>query len=303
MSYLLKGALLGLSLSFTACTGQFQVVRLNNAPEYNVVESQENLRKITIAHLNATDLRGNTANIFEYISKEEALAHAKWLADFFVKEKVDIITLNEVDYAGTAKTGGLDQPKIIAEFMGPPYNYVMFDQYLKSPLWTTGNAMISRFPMRTIYRHLYEGDLDSRLGQMFKDFIHGEIKVGKRELEVITLHFDDEKGLYDFRRKEQAQELHQYVMNYHHQHPNSFIVVPGDYNDAHDSQIMRTILAGGVLHPPAENFGLKTYQNGNLYTDIDHVLATRNIAINDYHTFNFPWSDHLGVLCELEFLE
>ena len=77
--------------------------------------------------------------------------------------------------------------------------------------------------------------------------------------------------------------------------------MPGDYNDAHDSQIMKLFLQE-VLHPPAENFGLNTYQNGNLSADIDHVLATSNIA-NDYHTFNFPWSDHLGLLCELEFLE
>ena len=85
MSYLLKGHY-GFKPQFTACTGQFQVVRLNNAPEYNMVESQENLRKITIAHLNAADLRGNTPNIFEYISKKKRWsARSGWLI-FWLKK-------------------------------------------------------------------------------------------------------------------------------------------------------------------------------------------------------------------------
>ena len=91
------------------------------------------------------------------------------------------------------KNRRIGSPKIIAEFMGQPYNYVMFDQYLKSPLWTTGNAMISRFPMRTIYRHLYKETLILDL-TIFKDFIHGEIKVGKRELEVLPFILMMKKG-------------------------------------------------------------------------------------------------------------
>ncbi len=295
-------------VALTSCTaGRFQVVHLNNAPRYENVTSGEDARAVTFAHLNAADLRGNTTFLFETISQEEARYHAAWLADFSRREKIGIINLNELDYAGTTKTGGLDQPKIIAEHLGAPYNYVLFDQYLKSPGLITGNAVISRFPMKAVHRHLY-GDsdcnfFDSRIEHFFKDFVHVSVRVGKRELNVINTHLDDSEGEYEFRKKEEARELAAYVRSFAQQNPGSYIVLAGDFNAGHNSKIMKILLKDGILHPPAENFGLKTHQNGNPTHDLDHILASSNIKIHNYRTFNFPWSDHLGLMCELEFLE
>ena len=305
MLYFSNGWLLGISLGLTSCLGSFEVVNLNHALSYEKAVPQKDSKKITFAHLNAADLRGNTPFLFEYISRKEALDHARWLADFFREKGVDIITLNEVDYAGTAKTGGLDQPKVIAEFMGSPYNYIVFDQYMKSPLWTTGNALVSSFPTKTVHRHLYgakEGELDSRLEHLFKDFIHVKIKVGKRELDLITTHLDDADGEFSFRRHEEARELAGYVTELKQKNPQSYIVAAGDFNDGYNSRTMKMLLKDGTLHPPAENFGLKTHQSGNPTQDLDHILASSNIKINNYRTFNFPWSDHLGLICELEFV-
>lgn len=305
MPYFSNGWLLGLSLGLTSCLGSFEVVRLNHAPPYDTADSKEDLRKINFAHLNAADLRGNTTNLFQFISREEALQHAQWLADFSRKEKIGIFTFNELDYAGTAKTGGFDQPKIIAELAGSPYNYVVVDQYMKSPLWTTGNALISSSPVKIEYRHLYgakECELDSRLEHLFKDFIHVKVKVGKRELDVITTHLDNEGSEFSFRRHEEVQELAGYVTELKEKNPNSYVVVAGDFNDSYNSKTLKKLLSSGILHPPEENFGLKTHPNGNPTKDLDHILASGNIAIHNYRTFQFPWSDHLGLMCELEFL-
>ena len=294
-----------LGLGLTSCLGSFQVVHLHNAPSYENVDSDEEIKKVTFAHLNAADLRGNTTNLFQFISKEEAEQRAASLADFTRKEKIGIFTFNELDYAGTAKTGGFDQPKIIAEFAGSPHNYVVVDQYMKSPLWTTGNAIISSFPVKIEYRHLYgnqECELDSRLGHLFKDFIHVKVKVGKRELDVITTHLDDADGEFSFRRHEEARELADYVTELKQKNPYSYIVAAGDFNDSYNSKTMKILLSSRILHPPAENFGLKTHQNGNPSKDLDHILASGNIVIHNYKTFTFPWSDHLGLMCELEFL-
>src|SRR3989338_8781125 len=91
---LLQGVL---SLGLTSCLGNFEVIRLNNAPPYYQATSYEEVKTIHFAHLNAADLRGNTPFLFEFISKQEAREHAKSLADFMLKEKIDIISLNEVD--------------------------------------------------------------------------------------------------------------------------------------------------------------------------------------------------------------
>ena len=300
----LLSAILGLGL--TSCLGSFEVVHLNDAASYEQVNSNQDIQKITFAHLNAADLRGNTQFLFEFISEKEARHHAQWLGNLLLKEKVSIISLNEVDYAGTAKTGSLDQPKIIAEYMGEPYNYVLFDQYMKSPLWTTGNAVISKFPTQAVHRHLYGtycSSLDTRLGHLFKDFIHTEVKVGNKTLNIITTHLDDENEEYNFRRREEAEELREYIKNYYLQHPDNYLVVAGDLNDSHDSKTMEILLADEIIYPPRENFGLKTHQNGNPTQDLDHILASNNIIIHNYRTFQFPWSDHLGLMCELEFLE
>lgn len=305
MSRLYQGMLISLNLSLTSCLGSFEVVHLNNAPAYEEVISQEDIRKINFVHLNAADLRGNTPFLFEFISEEEARYHAKWLADFLRRNKIDIVEFNELDYAGTLKTGGLDQPLLITQYWGHPYNYVVFDQYMKSPLWTTGNAVVSRFPAKAMYRHLYGADcrnLDTRLGHLFKDFIHTEIKAGNKTVDIITTHLDEETGDYNFRRIEEAQELANYVRELLQNNPNRYIVAAGDFNDSYDSETMKIILSSG-LYPPVENFGLKTYQNGNPTDDLDHILASPNIKIHNYRTFQFPWSDHLGLMCELEFVE
>ncbi len=306
MPYFSHGWLLGLSLGLTSCLGSFKVVHLHNTPAYENVDSHEDIKTVTLAHLNAADLRGNTTNLFHFISREESQQRAKWLADFSRKERIDIFNFNELDYAGTAKTGGFDQPTIIAEFAGPPHNYVVVDQYMKSPLWTTGNAIVSSFPAKTAHRHLYgakEGEPDSRLEHLFKDFIHVKVKVGKRELDLITTHLDNEDGEFSFRRHEEARELADYVTELKQKNPHSYIVAAGDFNDSYNSRTIKILLKDGILHPPAENFGLKTYQNGNPEHDLDHILTSDNIAIHNYRTFQFPWSDHLGLICELEFLK
>ncbi|MEK6900447.1 MAG: endonuclease/exonuclease/phosphatase family protein [Nanoarchaeota archaeon] len=293
-----------LSISSASCIGEFKVYTLNDASSYEASDSSENIKEITFAHLNAADLRGNTTNLFQIISKEEALERSRWLADYLLKEKADFVALNEVDYKDSLKTGNLDQPQVIAEFMGQPFNYVLFDQYLKSPLWTTGNAMISKYPLNALHRHLFGEDeygFDSRVDHFFKDFIDVEVKIGKREAHVVYTHFDDQKDEYAFRREEEVRQFADYIVSLKKREPDVYIIAAGDFNDTTDSPTLKKLLDTGYLHPPAKNFGVKTYQAGEPYEGIDHILVSDNITIKNYRTFDFPWSDHLGLLCDLEF--
>lgn len=285
--------------TLASCTGVFGLLRLNNAPSYDSYNSNANIKKMIGVYLNAADLRGNTQNIFEIVSGKKIKYRAKWLSKFFKSHFVDWSSLSEVDYEGTLKTGSLNQPKLIADYWGSPFNYVAIDKYLKSPGWVTGNAIISRFPMKLIKRHIFgENKPFGRLKHTYKDFIHANLKVGRRKLENITNHFND--GFLSVRMQE-AKELAEYVYNFYKEDPVSYIVAPGDYNSKHNSRPIRKILESGILAPPTKNFGIKTYRLHNPYSDIDHIFATRNMKFNYYETFDFPWSDHKGLICELEF--
>lgn len=294
-------------LSLASCvTGSFRILRLNGASDYDEYHSDEDLRKINFAYLNAADLRGNNDNIFKSVEMEEVLRRAEFLAKQMLKEKVDILCLSEVDYEDSIKTGCLNQPEIIAAFMGAPYNYVLFDEYMKSTVWTTGNAVISKFPMKAMHRHLYgetvhgeKGYYLDRVVHSYKDFIHAGIKIGRRELDAIVSHLSH---VFPDLKMNEVSEILEYTTKLYRQNPDRFIIASGDCNDAHDSPPVKKLLSNGILHPPA-NFGLKTYPSDKPKDDLDHILTTENLRLNNYRTFDFPYSDHLGLICEMEFLE
>ncbi|MEA3378967.1 MAG: hypothetical protein U9Q69_05025, partial [Nanoarchaeota archaeon] len=178
------------SLAMASCTGRFILKTLNSAVNYDKYSSNQNISQINLAYLNAADFRGRTMNIFETITPEMALFRIKQLAKFFIEEKIDIFCGGEFDSYDTYKTGCLNQSLELAKFMGSPYNYVLMDEYMKSPLWTTGNCIISKFPLKRRKRHIFGGRmLDKRLKHMYKDFIHITSKVGRRELEMINNYF------------------------------------------------------------------------------------------------------------------
>ncbi|MEK6816188.1 MAG: endonuclease/exonuclease/phosphatase family protein [Nanoarchaeota archaeon] len=294
------GLISSTGIAVASCLGGFGLVRLNNAPDYDSYASNEDIRKIHFAYLNAADLRGDTPNLWAIVSRKKILRRAKWLASYSRTNRFDFLGLSEVDYKDTLKTGCVNQPQAIAKYMGTPYDYVIFDEYAKSSGWTTGKAVVSRFPMKPIYRHVYgkKNGFFGRFRHVFKDFIHVGSKVGRRKLDIINNHFYDG---YESVKMDEAKQLLAYATKLMKEDPNRFMVAPGDYNSTHDSNVMTKILSTGVFFPPAVNFGLKTYRSSNPYSDIDHILANQNLKITDFRTFHFPWSDHLGVECMLEF--
>lgn len=298
--------LAGGMLALTSCAaGQFRVVdkavELNGTPSTYKIE--EKVEGFNFLFLNAGDLRGNTSNTLKFISKEESLANAKLLGELLKISGADVIGLAEVDYP-TAKTGWVNQPLEIFKEMGELFNFLVIDEYLISPLWSTGGAMISSYRLKTVHRHLYGEDgefLKSRLDYFFKDFIHVEGEIGTKKVNFILTHFDDGENEFGFRRNEQVKIYADYIRKFKHQNPESIIVAAGDYNDGKDSKTMSILLSTGVLFPPKGGFGTKTYQNGNPTRDLTHILATDNVDIEDLETFYYPHTDHLGLRAYIRF--
>lgn|SRR3989344_3575370 len=308
-SKFLSGAL---SLALASCLGSFQVMRFNDALPYQEAENI-NTEKIRLVYFNAADFRGNTTNLFKFISTETSQDRTKCFGEFCKRVGADIVAVSEVDWY-SLKTGNLDQPEAIIQAMGSPYNYLVVDQYLKSPLWTTGNMAISLFPLKTVHRQLFgdHDDLDTRLGHYFKDFIHLRAKVGlssQEELDLLITHLDEDENSVSFRRKEQAREMTAYIRELKQSNPSAYIIVAGDFNDSYNSKVMKMFLKDGLLHLPEENYDLPTFQADNPSLDLDHILASSNVKITHYQSFEVKdkegelLSDHLGVMCDLELLK
>jgi endonuclease/exonuclease/phosphatase family metal-dependent hydrolase len=296
-------------VTLTGCTyGKFGVVRLNNAPSYNGVNKNEDIKKVKLAYWNSADLRGNTGNLFAFISEETSIHRAKSAGQYFKKEGVDIIGLGEVDYEDTWKTGFRDQPFDITKTMNSPHDYVVVDQYMKALLvpWTTGNAMISRHPTKVVHRHFYgeNGVLDMRLNHLFKDFIHVKVKIGNKELDVIVSHLDNEDS--SATRKKELWEINTYVRGYLQKKPDAYIALMLDANAEKDSTEIKGFLSHGIFHPPKQNYGIPTYPSDNPTRGISHIFV-KNGEIEDYERFcltdkNEEYiSDHCGVKGTLVF--
>ncbi|MBU0470201.1 MAG: endonuclease/exonuclease/phosphatase family protein [Nanoarchaeota archaeon] len=293
-------ALIGL----TSCLGSFKVINLNGSPDYQEYNSSEEVRELDFAFLNAADLRGDCSNLFNRITKTEALAHANKLAE--ILRGVDLVCLTEVDYKDSIKTGKLNQPEVIAKFMGSEYNYVVFDEFMKFPIpvWTTGNGMISKHPLKAVFRHPYgqeaneeSGSVINRLSHLYKDFIHVEAKVGKRIVNTLVTHLSDNPR--NNLRTTEINDLLSYITKLYEQNPNRHILVAGDFNCAPDSEIIQTLTSNGILSL-APDSGLKTYPSDKPLSSIDHIL-THNIEVSELRTFYYPYSDHLGLRCRLKF--
>ncbi len=293
-------------VSLTSCTpGEFKVVRLNNAPTYDEVTSQEDIREVPFAYWNAADLRGDTPNLFEFISAATSQQRADSVGTYFREQGLGIIGLGEVDYDDTAKTGFRDQAIDIAAAMNSPYDYVVVDQYMVSRLfpWTTGNGMVLQYPAKVVHRHLFGEDepFDSRLGHLFKDFIHVKIKVGKRELDVILSHLDDEDNLTFSRRRDELEKILAYAAKVKQENEHAYIAFMADANAVQDSSEMRRVLTHGLFHPPERNYGIPTHRSHNPTMGISHVFVTQNMEIQDYDRFcpqdnkGEYISDHCGV--------
>ena len=302
-------------LATASChAGDFKVVRFNDAPSYEKSEStstnesnKPELRKARVAFFNAADFRGNTGNLFQIISKETSKERVECFGTFCRYMGADIMALSEIDYAETLKTGEIDQPQELAKSMGDPYNYVVVDKYMDTPLWSTGNAMVSRFPVKTVQRHLYGEDnpLDDRIGYLFKDFLHVKIKIGDHDVDFILNHFDDGEGPYSFRKIEEARAVNDYILELVKKNPHRYIISVGDYNAGKDSRTMKILLSSGLLKS-ADNLGIPTYPADKPKIDIDHILFSKNISSSNFRTFAIRdengklISDHRGVMVDLE---
>lgn len=187
----------------------------------------------------------------------------------------DVVGLQEVD-AGSLRSGFINQTEYLAVRGGFPYWYDKTNRNL-GKLAQHSIGMLSRFPTAEITEHKLPGLVPGR-GALTVEF-----KTAGSPLILIILHL----ALGRRARKRQLGLVSELIDGYKH------TVVMGDMNCQPDSEEMKWLLDNSQLVAPADK--LPTFPSWRPQKNIDHILVSPTLQIEDVRVLNYPLSDHLPI--------
>ena len=193
---------------------------------------------------------------------------ARILADY------DFVGLQEVD-AGSLRSGFVNQIKYLSDKAGFAH---VFDQSNRKigMISQHGNAALSRIPPEAITEHKLpglpgRGVLEVRFGS------------GPDALHVLILHM----ALSRRGRLRQIGFLAEQVADYHH------VILMGDLNCDSDSPEMAVLVDVARLREPAP--GLCTFPSWRPSRQLDHILVSSSIMVEQVQVLDCVFSDHLPI--------
>ena len=193
---------------------------------------------------------------------------ARILADY------DLVGLQEVD-AGSLRSGFVNQVKYLADQAGFAH---VFDQSNRKigMISQHGNAVLSRVRPDAIAEHKLpglpgRGVLDVRFGS------------GPDALHVLILHM----ALGRRGRLRQIGFLAERVADYRH------VILMGDLNCDSDSPEMAVLVETARLREPAS--GLHTFPSWQPSRQLDHILVSSSIGVEQVEVLDYAFSDHLPI--------
>ena len=195
-------------------------------------------------------------------------AIARILADY------DFVGLQEVD-AGSLRSGFVNQIKYLADQAGFAH---VFDQSNRKigMISQHGNAALSRIQPDAITEHKLpglpgRGVLEVRFGS------------GPDALHVLILHM----ALSRRGRLRQIGFLAERVADYRH------VILMGDLNCDSDSPEMAVLVETACLREPAP--GLHTFPSWQPSRQLDHILVSSSIVVEQVEVLDYAFSDHLPI--------
>jgi endonuclease/exonuclease/phosphatase family metal-dependent hydrolase len=208
-------------------------------------------------------------------------------------EKVDVICMNEVDF-DSRRSYGIDQAEYIAK--GLCYNHVLKERIFSVPgLFDSGNAVISRYPIKFNRLRQYGDNFLKRIKHIFKSYIDFDVYPGDRKLNFVMTHLDANSIN---NRHEEISVLLRYIglKRYPFVFLGDFNVAPGEngFNRLHES---------GLLYNP--NIGLPTHPSTDPKRAIDNIWISetgrkQGMDIKNYHTVHITTSDHRPIIADIK---
>jgi len=191
----------------------------------------------------------------------------------------DIVGLQEVD-AGSMRSEFVNQTEYLAHQAGFPYWSHQTNRRL-GKIAQHSNGLLSQIDPLDIYEHKLPGAVPGR-GAMVVRF--GE---ESNPLIVVLLHL----ALGQRGRMRQLEYISQLVSQYEH------IVVMGDMNCQPDSIEMLSLLESVGLCAPIT--GLNTFPSWRPTRELDHILVSPSLMIENVKVLDVACSDHLPISMEV----
>ena len=191
----------------------------------------------------------------------------------------DVIGLQEVD-AGSLRSGYVNLTQYISERAGLPFWYDQTNRRI-GRIARHSTGLLSRFEPTEIVEHRLPGRIPGR-GAMF-------IRYGNRResLVVLILHL----ALSQRARMRQLDYVSEIVNEY----PN--VVLMGDMNCRSKSAEMDLLINRTLMREPFHD--LHTFPSWRPQHNIDHILVTPTLKVDNVRVLNYSLSDHLPVSMEI----
>ena len=191
----------------------------------------------------------------------------------------DVIGLQEVD-AGSLRSGYVNLTQYISERAGLPFWYDQTNRRI-GRIARHSTGLLSRFEPTEIVEHRLPGRIPGR-GAMC-------IRYGTRKesLVVLILHL----ALSQRARMRQIDYVSEIVNEY----PN--VVLMGDMNCRSTSAEMDFLIDRTLMREPVHD--LHTFPSWRPQHNIDHILVTPTLQVDNVTVLNYSLSDHLPVSMEI----
>lgn len=191
----------------------------------------------------------------------------------------DIVGLQEVD-TGSLRSGFVNQVKYLAERSKFEHVYDQPNRRI-GLISQHSNAVLSRIQPTQIEDYKLPGVIPGR-GLLRAHFGNGE-----DALDVFIMHM----ALGKRGRLRQIHFLAELVGDYPH------VIVMGDLNCRSDSQEMAVLLRSAGLCEPAP--GLNTFPSWRPTRQLDHILVSPSIQVEEVSVLQYTFSDHLPIAMQI----
>lgn len=195
----------------------------------------------------------------------------------------DLVALQEID-AGSLRSGFVNQVKYLATCGGFPYLYDQSNRRIGT-ISQHGNAVLSKLEAVRTCNHRLPGLIPGR------GALELQIGVGEQYLHVFIVHL----ALGRRGRLRQIQYLADIIGR------RRFVVLMGDLNCRSDSVEMNELLRlTGLREPPP---GLHTFPSWRPNRQLDHILVSPAIDVEENLVLPLKFSDHLPIAMKIRLPE
>ena len=215
----------------------------------------------------------------------QSLDHIHRIGEFIKEQKADIVGLVEVDL-GSFRTRETNQAKLLGELTGKhyvsQYKYEENSKYMKFPMVRKqGNALLSKSEIVKKKFHY----LDSGMKKLI-------IEVETEKVIVFLVHL----ALGGKTRQKQIVQLYDLVKS-----AKKPVIVAGDFNAFWGYDELAMFLKASGLKNSNVN-SQPTFPSWKPKKELDFILCSQEIKINNFKVIQTKLSDHLPVLIDFNIL-